>query len=117
MADLDLNKLGADVVNGLDEKEIQEFTQNIMSDPSKAPTADLPRIEGAVEAGGFLAGPPDLVVEQLKKLEERYPALDRVSVSHPVGTPWAIIQEQLQRFAEEVMPAFKGKVEATVPAD
>jgi len=100
------------LVRALSDEQI-----DIMSDPSKAPTADLPRIEGAVEAGGFLAGPPDLVVEQLKKLEERYPALDRISVSHPVGTPWVIIQEQLQRFAEEVMPAFKGKVEATVPAD
>jgi hypothetical protein len=88
-----------------------------MSDPSKAPTADLPRIEAAVESGGFLAGPPEQIIEQLKTLEERYPALDRVGVSHPVGTPQKVILEQLQRFAEEVMPAFKGKVEAAAPAD
>lgn len=34
IADLDLNKLGNDVVDGLDEGEIQEFTQNMMSDPA-----------------------------------------------------------------------------------
>ena len=114
----DLDAAASRSTRGVPTSTVQQSRQiDIMSDPSKAPTADLPRIEGAVEAGGFLAGPPDLVVEQLKKLEERYPALDRVSVSHPVGTPWALIQEQRQRFGEEVMPAFKGKVEATVPSD
>lgn len=34
LADLDLNKLGQDVVNDLDEGEIEQFTQNIMRDPS-----------------------------------------------------------------------------------
>ena len=34
LADIDLNKLGRDVVDGLEEGEIEEFTQNIMSDPS-----------------------------------------------------------------------------------
>jgi len=34
LADLDLNKLGRDVVNDLDEEEIEQFTQNIMQDPS-----------------------------------------------------------------------------------
>jgi len=43
--------------------------------------------------------------------------LDRVGVSHPVGTPQSVILEQLEWFAKEVIPAFKGKVEVTVPAD
>jgi hypothetical protein len=43
--------------------------------------------------------------------------LERVGVSHPVGTPQSMITEQLEWFAKEVMPAFKGKVEAAVPAD
>ena len=81
-----------------------------MSDPRRAPTADLPRIEGAVEAGGFLCGPPEDVIEQLKRLEEMYPGLDRVSVSQPVGTPESVIVEQLEWFAEEVMPAFSERV-------
>ncbi len=77
-----------------------------MSDPKRAPTADLPRIQGAVDAGGFLCGTPEQVTAQLKRLEELYPGLDRISVSQPVGTPQSIITEQLQWFAKEVMPAF-----------
>jgi hypothetical protein len=37
-------------------------------------------------------------------------------VGQPVGTPQPLILEQLQWFAEEVMPAFKN-VEVAVPAD
>jgi len=34
LADLDLNQLGREVVNDLDEGEIEEFTNNIMADPT-----------------------------------------------------------------------------------
>ena len=88
-----------------------------MSDPSRAPTADLPRIEGAVRTGGFLAGPPEVIIEQLKKVEEAFPGLERVSVSQPVGTPQSVIIEQMEQFAEEVMPAFAGRTAELVPAD
>ena len=87
-----------------------------MSDPAKAPTADLPRIDDAVKAGGYLTGPPELITEQIMSLEDRYPGLNRISVGQPVGTPEAVILEQLQRFSEEILPAFKDRVEA-VPAD
>ena len=96
------------LVRALSDEQI-----DAMSDPARAPTFDLPRIEDAVSAGGFLAGPPELIIEQLKKLEEAYPGLDRVGVSHPVGTPESVIVEQLEQFAEDVMPAFSGaEVEA-----
>ena len=88
-----------------------------ISDPGRAPYAGLPTIQGAVESGAFLAGPPDRVIDQLKRVEAEYPGLERVGVSHPVGTPQSLITDQLEWFAKEVMPAFKGKVEATVPAD
>ncbi len=80
----------------------------IMRDPKRAPTAKLPRVEDAVKAGGFLTGRPADVIEALKKLEERYPALDRVTVSLSVGVPLSEALEQLEWFAREVMPAFKG---------
>ncbi|HYZ20955.1 MAG TPA: LLM class flavin-dependent oxidoreductase [Rhodopila sp.] len=80
----------------------------IMRDPKRAPTAKLPRIEDAVKAGGFLTGSADEIIEHLKKLEETYPGLDRVSISPSLGVPKAVILEQVERFAEEVMPAFKG---------
>ncbi len=89
----------------------------LVSDPKLAPLSGLPTIQGAVESGAFLAGPPERVVEQLKAVEEQYPGLDRVGVSHPVGTPQSVITEQLEWFARDVMPAFKEKVEVGVPAD
>jgi alkanesulfonate monooxygenase SsuD/methylene tetrahydromethanopterin reductase-like flavin-dependent oxidoreductase (luciferase family) len=79
----------------------------IMRDPRRAPTANLPRIEDAVNAGGFLTGNPQEVIDHLKALEAKYPALERISVSLSVGVPKTEALEQLQRFAEEVMPAFR----------
>jgi hypothetical protein len=79
-----------------------------MRDPKRAPTAKLPRIEDAVKAGGFLCGNADDLIEHIKALEKKYPALDRVSVSLSVGVPEKAALEQLERFAKEVMPAFKG---------
>ena len=88
-----------------------------MADPRRAPNAGLPTLEEAVKKGAFLCGPPALLIEQLKRLEERYPGLERVSVSHSVSTPQALILEQLERFATEVMPAFKERVHRPVPAN
>jgi hypothetical protein len=51
------------------------------------------------------------------KVEAAYPGLQRINVSHPVGTPQSVILEQLQQFAEEVMPAFKNRVEEPASAD
>ncbi len=78
-----------------------------MRDPRLAATTKLPRIEDAVAAGGFLTGTAADIIEQLKAVEKRYPGLDRISCSLPLGTPLAVALEQLDRFAKEVMPAFK----------
>jgi hypothetical protein len=64
--------------------------------------------EDAVKAGGFICGNADDLIEHIKTLEKRYPALDRISVSLSVGVPETVALEQLDRFAKEVMPAFKG---------
>ena len=87
-----------------------------MGDPKRAPTAGLPTIDRAVERGGFLCGPPELIIEQLKAVEAEYPGLDRVSVGQPAGAPQKVILEQLEWFAKEVMPAFKTSG-ASLPAD
>jgi alkanesulfonate monooxygenase SsuD/methylene tetrahydromethanopterin reductase-like flavin-dependent oxidoreductase (luciferase family) len=83
-----------------------------MADPGRAPYANLPTIEDAVRNGAYLCGPPSQIIEQLMRLEARYPGLERVNVSHPVGTPEAVILEQLEWFAAEVMPAFTSRVGA-----
>jgi alkanesulfonate monooxygenase SsuD/methylene tetrahydromethanopterin reductase-like flavin-dependent oxidoreductase (luciferase family) len=91
------------LVRALSDEQIE-----IMRDPARAPGAKLPRIEDAIAAGGFLCGSPQQMIDHLKALEAKYPALDRISVSLSVGVPEAEALEQLERFATEVMPAFKG---------
>jgi len=85
-----------------------------MGDPKSAPYAGLPTIEDAETSGGFLAGPSELIVEKLKALEEKYPGLDRVNVSLPMGTPQDVLVDQMQKFSEEVIPQFKN---ITITAD
>jgi hypothetical protein len=41
--------------------------------PRLAGTVNLPTIEDAVKTGGFLAGRPEDIIEQLKAVEKRYP--------------------------------------------
>lgn len=97
---------------GLTEQQMVDI-----GDPTKAPTANLPTIEEAVETGSFLCGPPDLIIEKLKQVEARYPGLDRVGMQHPMGTPEKVICEQLEWLAKEVMPAFKEAIPATTSSD
>lgn len=78
-----------------------------MRDPRLVPNVKLPRIEDAVKAGGFLAGTAADIIEQLKAVEARYPGLERVSCAMPLGTPLPMALEQLERFAKEVIPAFR----------
>ena len=100
------------LVRSLSEDQIEA-----MGDPNRALSAGLPTIERAVERQGFLCGPPEMIIEQLKALEEEYPGLERVGMSHPVGTPEKVILEQLEWLAQDVMPAFSGRVAVAAPAD
>ena len=83
---------------------------------SGRPTARLPRIEDAIEAGGVLCGSPDA---DRRAPEEAGGSAIRgstaISVSLSVGVPKAVALEQLERFATEVMPAFKS-AKAAQPA-
>ena len=92
---------------GLSEEQIRAI-----SDPA-ASHEGLPTIEAAFKGGAFLAGPPELIIEKLTELGERYPGLRRVTMSQPISTPQSVILEQLERLASDVMPAFKAKVAAT----
>ena len=91
------------LVKALTDEQIEA-----MRDPKKAANVKLPRIEDAVKAGGFLTGTPADIIEQLKGLETRLPGLKRITVSQPLGLPLSLCLEQLEWFAKEVMPAFKG---------
>ena len=88
-------------------KALSDDQIEAMGNPKTAPYAGLPTIEDAEGSGGFLAGPSELIVEKLKALEEKYPGLERVNVSLPMGTPQDVLIEQMQMFSEQVIPQFK----------
>jgi alkanesulfonate monooxygenase SsuD/methylene tetrahydromethanopterin reductase-like flavin-dependent oxidoreductase (luciferase family) len=91
------------LVRALSDEQIEA-----MRDPKKAAVTKLPRIEDAVKAGGFLTGTPADIIAQLKAIEAHLPGLKRVTVSQPLGLPLSLCLEQLEWFAKDVMPAFKG---------
>jgi alkanesulfonate monooxygenase SsuD/methylene tetrahydromethanopterin reductase-like flavin-dependent oxidoreductase (luciferase family) len=75
--------------------------------------AGVPTVEHYMKNGSWFAGPPEDLVAYLKDLESRYPGLEYVNVSISMGTPKAVMLEQLTAFANEVMPKFAGRA---VPA-
>jgi alkanesulfonate monooxygenase SsuD/methylene tetrahydromethanopterin reductase-like flavin-dependent oxidoreductase (luciferase family) len=89
-------------VPGLSEEQIRA-----LADPQLAPKTQLPTLEDAVAAGAWFVGPPERLVERFGQLQERYPGLEEVHVGQVVGTDERVILEQLDRFAVDVMPAFK----------
>ncbi len=98
-------------VRGITEEQVQAI-----ADPRKAVRTRLPTIEEAVKAGAWFCGPPEHIIERLQEVQERYPGLEQINVNNVIGTPQKVVLEQLQWFAREVMPAFKGKVEASAAA-
>ena len=89
-------------VRGLSDEQITALASG-----SSARPASLPTLEDGVKAGSWLCGPAELVTEKLMDVQSRYPGLEVVNIGSPVGTPQKVILEQLERFAKEVMPAFK----------
>src|ERR671924_1338436 len=79
--------------------------------------ARIPTLEDAVKAGSWYCGPPEGFIAYLQALEDKYPGLEYVNVASTMGVPKAIMLEQLEWFAKEVMPAFqKREVRASNPA-
>jgi alkanesulfonate monooxygenase SsuD/methylene tetrahydromethanopterin reductase-like flavin-dependent oxidoreductase (luciferase family) len=81
--------------------------EQVSARPARGRSLKPPTIEDGVRAGGFLAGRPEDIIEQLKAVEKRYPGLDRVICATPLGTPLDVQLEELDRFAKEVIPAFR----------
>ncbi len=70
--------------------------------PSRTPT-----IRDGVDQRAWLCGPPELIIEHIREIEERYPGLDQLMIHWAEGMPPAVFKEQLEWFAREVMPAFR----------
>ncbi|MGI9333622.1 MAG: hypothetical protein ACR2RL_10755, partial [Gammaproteobacteria bacterium] len=71
--------------------------------------ADIPTLADACDAGTWYCGPPQGFVEFLETLEERYPGLEAVNVQSSMGTPQAVMLEQLEWFARDVMSDMRRK--------
>ncbi len=69
--------------------------------------AGVPTLDHYMKLGSWFAGTPQQLIEHLKKLEERYPGMEHINLSTSICTPKAVMLEQFQRVAEEVMPAFR----------
>ena len=68
--------------------------------------AGVPTVEHYMKLGSWFAGTPAELVALLKGFEEKYTGMEHISLSSPMGTPKAVMLEQFQWVAEEVMPAF-----------
>jgi alkanesulfonate monooxygenase SsuD/methylene tetrahydromethanopterin reductase-like flavin-dependent oxidoreductase (luciferase family) len=66
----------------------------------------VPDVDHYVKLGSWFAGTADDLVVRLKQIEESYPGMELMSLSPPLTTPKAIMLEQFQIVAEEVMPHF-----------
>jgi len=60
-----------------------------------------------MKTGAWFAGTPEELTVYLQNLQSRFPGLQYVNVSTSIGTPEAVMLEQLTWFAREVMPKFK----------
>jgi len=69
--------------------------------------AGVATVEHYMDLGSWFAGTPGQLVDRLKGFEERYPGMQHISLSSPIGTPESIMLEQFQWLGEEVMPAFR----------
>lgn len=69
--------------------------------------AGIATLEDSCSAGAWYCGPASGLVERLQELGERFPGLTAVNVQSSMGTPQAIMVEQLEWFARDVMPAFR----------
>ncbi|HEY7366189.1 MAG TPA: LLM class flavin-dependent oxidoreductase [Methylomirabilota bacterium] len=68
--------------------------------------AGVPTVADFARTGAWFCGPPEELVAYLKHLQGKYPGLEYANVSSSMGTPKAVMLEQLTWFGREVLPAF-----------
>src|SRR5262245_38172187 len=68
--------------------------------------AGVPTVEHYTKLGAWFAGPPEELVAYLRTLQAKYPGLEHVHLSNSIGTPKAVMLEQLAWLGKEVLPEF-----------
>jgi alkanesulfonate monooxygenase SsuD/methylene tetrahydromethanopterin reductase-like flavin-dependent oxidoreductase (luciferase family) len=71
--------------------------------------AGVPPVEHYMKLGAWFAGPPEELVAHLRFLVEKYPGLEHVHLSNSMGTPKAVMLEQLAWLGKEVLPEVAGR--------
>ncbi len=93
---------------------------DMLADPRRARAAaatQLPTFEAAIDRGWWIVGTAETVTEKLLETQEHYPGLETVHVGVPAGgATERQFLEQLERFAEDVMPVFKNQVKDSATA-
>jgi alkanesulfonate monooxygenase SsuD/methylene tetrahydromethanopterin reductase-like flavin-dependent oxidoreductase (luciferase family) len=69
--------------------------------------ARVPTLAEGVAQKAWLIGRPERVIELIREVEAKYPALDRMMLHWAEGLPPKEFKQQLRWFAREVMPAFR----------
>ena len=82
----------------------EELVSAVMARKAQSPTAAS--LDNGVANRAWLCGPAADIVAYLQEIERRYPGLEDVMIAWALGTPRALMIEQLTRFAQDVMPAF-----------
>ena len=70
--------------------------------------AGVPTVEDYMKQKSWFAGSPDDLIAYLKELEEKFPGLEYINLSAPIGTPQTKMVELFQQVGEEIMPHFGG---------
>lgn len=65
--------------------------------------------QDVLEKRAWFAGTPEEIIAYLKEIEEKYPGLEHVMIAFPMGATTAQFSEQVTRFAQKVMPAFRSQ--------
>lgn len=68
--------------------------------------AGVPTVEHYMKSGAWFAGTSEELVDHLRMLEDRFPGMEHINLSTPMGTPEAIMLDQYRRVTAEVMPKF-----------
>ena len=74
--------------------------------PSQPVFDSVPKTEEYVDNGHYQFGTPQYLIDELGKLQDTYPGLEQVTVQTILPLPKTQMFEQMQWFAEEVMPEF-----------
>jgi len=102
----EVETFGAPMLDQEANRELFEEQVEAVSRRGSWAAAGVPTVEHYMDLGSWFAGTPGQLVDRLKGFEERYPGMQHISLSSPIGTPESIMLEQFQWLGEEVMPAF-----------